>query len=143
MAKVLVSYPSTQEEQQILHIGKTSFENEKSILTPDHIQQYIDEIQAIEVEDSISSYITNLVGNLRTPDPYIQYGPSPRASLSLLAMAKGIAFLAKRKHVTQDDVKHAYLPTVRHRVIPSYQMKVDKIDMDDFLVRKGSQVKAQ
>lgn len=119
--KVLVPYPSREEEAAILqrfHNNKREqlVEEVQVAAGPEELRACAEEIQQIHVEQQIMGYIADLVQASRT-HPHVYMGASPRASLALLRASKAFAALAGRKFVTPDDVQRACGPVLKHRLI--------------------------
>lgn len=140
MLKLLVTYPSRDEERRILdlmasHRGPARVD---PVMTPDQIiaaRQVLDEIY---MDDKIKDYIVNLVQATRDPRSFklqiadwIQYGASPRATIYLAMGARAMAFLAGRGYVTPQDVKDIAPDVLRHRVIISYEAEAEEKTSDD------------
>jgi MoxR-like ATPase len=89
------------------------------------------------VADAIDRYIIDLVNASRAPARYdaelakwIALGASPRGGIALDRAARANAWLEGRDHVTPDDVRAMALPTLRHRLILSYDASADGLDAD-------------
>jgi MoxR-like ATPase len=67
--------------------------------------------------------------------PLIEYGASPRATLSLTLAAKAHAFLQGRGYVTPQDVKSIAPDVLRHRLIVTYEAEAEDIDADEIVKR--------
>ncbi|MCK6457618.1 MAG: MoxR family ATPase [Phycisphaerae bacterium] len=142
MLKVVVNYPSRQEERAIL--DRMAFTRPElsiqPVMGPKDIvaaRQVIDEIY---IDDKIKDYIVSLVTATRTPGEFgldlkglIQYGASPRATIYLTLSAKAIAFLNGRGFVTPQDVKDIAPAVLRHRVIVSYEAEAEEKTSDDIV----------
>ncbi|MBU0936517.1 MAG: AAA family ATPase [Spirochaetes bacterium] len=61
---------------------------------------------------------------------YIEFGPSPRASLYLYRAARAMALLQGRDTVLPDDIKQAAPAVLRHRLVPSYEAEADRVQPD-------------
>lgn len=138
MCKVMVDYPTEQQEKQILSILEQ--EPKAKTITPiiwwkKKLTDYQKRVQSVIVSDAMKDYITELVALTRKPHPQIRYGASPRASIALMQLAKAIAFLEWRDHVIENDIQRAYLPVMRHRIILSYDAQVTGVSADDFLIQ--------
>ena len=66
---------------------------------------------------------------------YVRYGASPRAGQSLILAAKIRALLRGRYHVASEDLLAVALPTLRHRVMLSFEAQADGVDADALLGR--------
>ena len=116
MLKVLIDYPSLEEEQRIVRASMSGTIGDAPV-TPvvnlETIRRARELVKSIYVDERIEQYVTNLVFATRYPvqytldqlEPYIAYGGSPRASISLALAARSLAFLNRRGYVVPDDVR--------------------------------------
>ena len=109
MLKVWVTYPSKEEERQILDrmAATTDQHSVQTILQTEDILRLRTLVDQIYLDDKIKDYIIDLVFATREPTSYkldlqrlIQYGASPRATLYLTLAAKAQALLQGRGYVT-------------------------------------------
>ncbi len=144
MLKVRVTYPSRDEEIQILKAqGGAPVEKAKPKLDTQTLLAAREVVNGIFVDEKIYDYVANLVLATRAPEaahlselkPLISCGASPRASLCLIRAAKAQAFLAGRGFVTPQDIKSLGLDVLRHRVIVSYEAEAQGMASDDIVRR--------
>jgi len=144
MLKLKVTYPTREEERQILdRMAFTRGEpTVKAVVTPDEILAARDLVDQVYVDDKIKDYIVSLVFATRDPQgqgldlaPLIQYGASPRATLALTLASKANAFLNGRGYVTPQDVKTIGPDVLRHRVIVTYEAEAEDVDSDEIVRR--------
>ncbi len=142
MLKVLVTYPSKEEEKQILERMASHQKIElAACATPDKIVKARTVVDNIYVDEKIKNYIVNLVFATREPKTagleklasYIAYGASPRATIFLTQAAKAYAFLNGRGYVTPEDIKAIGLDVLRHRVLLSYEAEAENVSSDDIV----------
>jgi MoxR-like ATPase len=114
MLKVLVGYPTREEERLIMdRMASSAMPRASKVLAPEDIARARDVIEQVYVDDKIKDYIVNLVFATREPARaglkdlavYIEYGASPRASIFLSMAARAHAFMRHRGFVTPEDVK--------------------------------------
>ena len=111
------------------------------MVTPQDILRARKTVDEIYMDEKIEKYIVDLVAATRNPEEYkladlkglIQYGASPRASISLAVAAKAYAFLQGRGYVTPQDVKSIGLDVLRHRVIVSYEAEAEEKTSEDII----------
>lgn len=144
MLKVVVGYPSRDEERRILDTyddlgGKAEV---APVAEPGDILAARRVINTIYMDGKIKDYIVTLVHATREPQHYqlqlghlIETGASPRATLNLKLVARCLAFLAGRGYVIPDDVKAAALDVLRHRLRLSYEAEAEGISSED-IIRK-------
>jgi MoxR-like ATPase len=144
MLKLKVTYPTREEERQIL--DRMAFTNGeptvKAVVSPDEIMAARALVDQVYVDDKIKDYIVSLVFATRDPQgqgldlaPLIQYGASPRATLALTLASKANAFLNGRGYVTPQDVKTIGPDVLRHRVIVTYEAEAEDVDSDEIVRR--------
>ncbi len=139
MFKVVLDYPSFEEERRILdRMAFTAPEIQiKPIVTADEILQTRKVVDQIHVDEKIREYIVHLVFATRRPDQYkldvkhfIQFGASPRATINLTLAAKAWALLQGRTYVTPEDVKSIGPDVLRHRIILTYEAEAQAVTSD-------------
>ena len=140
MFKLLISYPTIEQEKEIL---KKNFSN--FIITPVITKLELLEarqlVSQIYLDERLIDYIVNIIFATREPLKYglekikdfIVCGASPRATIALAQAAKAIAFLQGRHFVTPDDIKYVATAILRHRLILSYQAAADDIHVDKII----------
>ena len=142
MLKLRITYPSKEEERRILdRMASTSLPvGAKPILSIDDVRRLRSLTDQIYLDDKIKDYIIDMVFATRDPSAYhidvqrfIQYGASPRATLSLTLAAKAHALLNGRGYVTPQDVKSIGPDILRHRVIITYEAEAEEMTADAVL----------
>jgi MoxR-like ATPase len=143
MLKLKVDYPTFEEERQIL--DRMSGESEPAaspVVSVADLNRARDAMYSIYVDDRIKDYVVRLVQATRRPREYkveleglVQYGASPRATLYLVAAARGHAFLRGRGFVTPEDVKAIGHDVLRHRLILSFEAEAESITSDELVQR--------
>ena len=142
MLKLWVTYPSKAEERQILDrmASTTQPAAVSPVLGTEDIVRLRGLTDRLYLDDKIKDYIIDLVFATRDPAAYdidvqhfIQYGASPRATLSLTVAAKAHALLQGRGYVTPQDVKSIGPDILRHRVIITYEAEAEELTADSVL----------
>jgi MoxR-like ATPase len=141
MFKVLVGYPSAEAEELVLtrhhatpeRNALRAFDVQKAA-TREDVLAAKDIIRATYVRPEVVRYVRSLVSATRD-DTNLLVGASPRAGLNLLMGAKSLARFDGRDFVTPDDIKSAFLPALRHRVVLSPSSELEGISVDDALRR--------
>lgn len=141
MLKLLVEYPSREEERVILdrmahHRGVPQV---SAVIEPEQVLAARAVLDEIYVDDKVKDYIVALVHATRNPrefklneiSEWIEYGASPRATIYLSMGAKALAFLGGRGWVSPQDVKDIAPDVLRHRVIISYEAEAEEKTSDD------------
>lgn len=119
--KINVSYPSLEEEIQILeskHEQKAKVEEDlvTALLSAKQIAEYQDTIKEIVVEKNLLKYIASIVDNTRS-NANLYLGASPRASIAIMDASKALAAINGRDFITPDDIKKVAIPVLGHRIL--------------------------
>ena len=141
MLKVVVGYPSKDEERKIVD-RLASGQPEPTVAKVARPEQLIAARKVVDqvfVDDKVKGYVIDLVHATRDPkeagisdlDGMIEMGASPRASLFLTRAAKASAFLQGRNYATPHDVKNLALDVLRHRVVVTYEAEAQGMTSDD------------
>ena len=139
MFKVVLDYPSFEEERQIL--DRMAFTHPETEIQPvvglDEIVRTQKIVDQIHVDEKIRDYIVKLVFATRRPDDLqldlkhlIQFGASPRATIYLTVAAKAWALLQGRDFVIPEDVKSIGPDVLRHRIILTYEAEAQSVTSD-------------
>lgn len=144
MMKVVVDYPSLEEELQVVDYAATTEEIPE--LTPiidlNDISKARKVTNQIYLDEKVKRYLVTLVHATRNPDqfglnlaPYLRVGASPRASINLALAGKAHAFLDGRNYVTPHDVKSIAMDVLRHRVTASYEAEAEGLASEHIIER--------
>ncbi len=144
MLKVVVTYPTPAEELEILRrqTGKVG-EAPRKVITPDVLLRARGVVRDVYVDEKVERYVVDLISATRDPAnhgladiaPLIEYGASPRATISLVLAGKAHAFLRRRGYVTPDDIRALGMDVLRHRVILTYEAEAENITSEDVVRR--------
>jgi MoxR-like ATPase len=139
LLKVVMDYPSEDEERAILKLHDAGFRShqlEQVGLTPVMGAEELARIRAVvrevQVADEVRDYILEIVRRTRQNE-YLLVGASPRAGIALLLVSKAMAALRGRAFATPDDVKQMALPVLRHRLILKPEAEVEGLNADRIL----------
>jgi MoxR-like ATPase len=141
MMKVLVDYPSDEEEAVIV---------ERVIGPPIHIGAVADlqqlaalqkECRAVYLDPSLVQYAVRLVSATRTPEKhgikdiarFITYGASPRATIGLAEGARALALMRGRHYALPEDMLDLVPDVLRHRIALSYEALSEGVTPDKII----------
>jgi len=138
LLKLQVPYPAAQDEVRLLANVQNGFESrelDKMDLKPivaELLEQAQQELKSVTVEEALFSYIVQIARRTREW-PSLSLGASPRAAVSLMAVAKAVAAIDGRDYVIPDDVKASSHPVLRHRIIMKPEADLEGITPDQVL----------
>ena len=142
MLKVVIDYPTKEEEKMIL---RSQIKNEKptnkQILKTEDILRAREVVRKVYLDEKIENYITDIVFASRFPEKYglekfktmISFGGSPRATISMALAAKAYAFIKRRGYVIPEDVRAVCTDVMRHRIGLSYEAEAENITTEDII----------
>lgn len=141
--KVVVDYPTAEEEREIVYrMGVTSPEPNQ-VLTPEELTRLQGVASRIFVHHALVDYVVRLVLATRTPGDHglsdiaswVSYGASPRASLGIISASRALALVRGRDYVLPQDVVDVVPDVLRHRLVLSYDALVDGVPLDHVISR--------
>ncbi len=136
MLKVVITYPSMDEERMIIRQQIQFATNTlQQIIEPAEVLKARELVKQIYLDDKIEKYILDIVFATREPAKYnlqklqglITYGASPRASIALAMASKAHAFIKRRGYVIPEDVRAIAMDVMRHRIGLSYEAEAENI----------------
>ncbi len=144
MLKLVVGYPSRDEEREIVNrmAGDTP-PLPSPVVEPDVILQARAAVNQVYIDNRIKDYVLDIVGATRDPSaaglkelrPLIQIGASPRATVLMVRAAKAHAVLAGRGYVTPEDVKLLAPDILRHRVLVTFEAEAEEVSSAQIVQR--------
>lgn len=135
MVRLSLGYPSPKDEAAMV-LNRQSADPLRALtplLTREALVSLQDEVERTYLSDSVVTYIVTLITATRN-HPDILRGASPRATLSVTAMAKAVARLRGRDFVTPADVKEVFVSTVAHRLLLSPRAEAKGRQAQDILL---------
>ncbi len=148
MFKILVDYPSFEEELTIAEITTSAgLPTLQPLLSREDVLSLQRTVRKVLVARAIARYVVHLVRATRpgldgTPDfvdKYLTWGAGPRACQAILLGAKAAALLDGRVHVSLEDIRYTAFPVLRHRLVTSFTAESDGV-LPDHIVEKLFQV---
>lgn len=139
LMKILIDYPQSAEEEQILarhHGGTLTMSLEEAGMTPvwDAAALLLmrQQVREVQVDAALIQYIVAIVLETRQ-HPMLELGASPRGSIALLQSAKACAAYGGRDYVIPEDIKSMTVPVLRHRVVIRPELEIEGIRPDQVL----------
>jgi MoxR-like ATPase len=141
MLKVLVDYPSANEEFVIVERMTGRLDPIQEVLSTASLQELQREADRVYVDPALMEYAVRLSTATRAPkahgmpdlERYITYGASPRASINLILTARALAFVRGRNYALPQDVLDMARDVMRHRLVLSFEALSDNVTADDVL----------
>lgn len=142
MLKVIVDYPSLEEEKLII---RQNISGEKAkvlpVATAKDILDAREVVAQVYIDEKIEQYIADIVFATRYPEryqledlkPMITFGASPRASINLAKAARTFAFMKRRGYVVPEDVRAIAHDVLRHRIGLSYEAEATNVSTEQII----------
>ncbi|HHX32078.1 MAG TPA: AAA domain-containing protein [Bacteroidales bacterium] len=142
MLKVIISYPTKEEEKKIIH--QNIFEPvvvDKAVISVDEILEARKIVREVYIDEKIGRYIVDIVFATRFPDQYgmaglkdmIEFGASPRASINLALAARAFAFIKRRGYVIPEDIRAVCHDVLRHRIGLTYEAEANNLTSEEII----------
>ncbi|NSX03333.1 AAA family ATPase [Cupriavidus gilardii] len=143
MMKVLVGYPSEDEEVVIVNRVTGPRIDVSPIATPEQLAELQEECRNVYVDPGLIQYAVRVVAATRKPasyglddlDRYVTFGASPRATIGLIEGARALALLRGRHYAVPEDVIDLVPDVLRHRLSLSYEAMSDGVTADALIGR--------
>ena len=142
MLKVLVDYPTLEEEKRIVrnHINGMQLES-KPVVNLQEIISAKELVKSVYIDERIAQYIADIVFATRYPEKYklseiknyISFGGSPRASINLALAGRACAFIKRRGYVVPEDIREIVFDVLRHRIGLTYEAEAQGVKADELI----------
>ncbi|MGI6797626.1 AAA family ATPase [Gordonia sihwensis] len=141
--KVLVDYPSVEEEREIVYRMGNVPPTASQILDPAATIRLQQLAANVFVHHALVDYVVRVINATRRPaevglgevDQWLAYGASPRATLGIVAAARALALIHGRDYVIPQDVVEVIPDVLRHRLVLSYDALADEVSPDHIITR--------
>lgn len=142
MLKVIIDYPTLEEEKKIMRENLVGgLPQVMPVTTAEEIMRAREVVSQVYIDEKIEQYIADIVFATRYPDRYnlkelsdlITFGGSPRASINLAKAARAYAFIKLRGYVVPEDVRAVAHDVLRHRVGLSYEAEANKVTAEEIV----------
>jgi MoxR-like ATPase len=144
---VRIDYPDATAEKQILYLAREEAADAGMAPNPGNAgvsQEQIflarREVLDLYMAEPLEQYLIQLIQATRNPAAYgedlgrwVQYGASPRATISLDRAARAHAWLAGRDFVSPEDIQAMAPDVLRHRLILNYEAEADGVTTDQVI----------
>jgi MoxR-like ATPase len=138
MFKVLVDYPSANEEFVIVERMIAGLEKVHAVMDVGELRQMQRAVHSVFVDPALINYAVKVASATRNPSsagladltPYITYGVSPRASIYLITGAQALALVHGRQFVLPEDVRSIAPDVLRHRLVLSYEALSEDVGVE-------------
>lgn len=140
MLKVVIDYPSKNEEQLIIRQNVQGLKQPaiNAVVSTNEILNARELVRQVYMDEKVEQYIIDIVFATRYPETYnlsklkplISFGGSPRASINLALASKAYAYLNKRGYVIPEDVRNICKDVLRHRIGLTYEAEAENINVE-------------
>lgn len=144
MLKVVIDYPSLEEEKRIIRRNiQPSTASVVPVVTAEDIKRAREVVTQVYIDEKIEQYIADIVFASRYPERYglselkslITFGASPRASINLAKAARAYAFIHRRGYVVPEDIRAVVHDVMRHRIGLSYEAEAVNVSAEEIVSR--------
>ena len=141
MLKVLVDYPSHDEELTVVSRSLEEAPELAQVLSLEDLQELQREVAAVYVDPALISWTVDVATATRRPKghglddvaDYVAFGASPRGPISLVAAGRALAVIRGRDYVVPADLEALVRDAFRHRLVLSYRALAEEVAPDTIL----------
>ncbi|MCF0188353.1 MAG: AAA family ATPase [Bacteroidaceae bacterium] len=143
MLKVVIDYPKMDEERRIIRANLDGSQKKaiKPVMSINDILEAREVVRQVYLDEKIEGYIADIVFATRTPEKYgladlkdyIEFGGSPRASISLALASRAYAFIKRRGYVVPEDVRAVAHDVLRHRIGLTYEAEANNVSAEEIV----------
>ncbi len=141
---VAIGYPSTEAERRILQLVRSEAQNKPpeapTVISQENLFAARQEILAMHMAPAVEEYIIQLIMATRNPELYgddlaswLEYGASPRGTISLDRCARAHAWIQGKDFVSPDDIQAVFFDVLRHRILLSFEAEASGVTPDKVL----------
>lgn len=131
--KILIERPNAATLERILYTTTTNAETKlEPMFKLNEMMSLQKLLRAVPIANSAISYIVRLTEATHT-HPLVRLGASPRGAQAITLAAKGYALAANRPNVELEDIRRAAYPSLRHRLLLSFEAEVEGTRTDDVI----------
>jgi MoxR-like ATPase len=129
MLKVVVGYPTPEDELTVVERSLAGLAEVRRILDLDELMSLRDAVSRVYVDPALSRYAVQIASATREPasvglidlKPYIAFGASPRGPISVVTAARALALIRGREYVLPQDIRELATDAFHHRIVLSYE----------------------
>ena len=143
MLKVVIGYPTKEEEKRIIrsNVAPQGMLKPNAVVKPEEIVRARKVVREVYMDEKIEQYIIDIVFATRVPEQYklanyknlISFGASPRASINLALAAKAYAVIKRRGYVIPEDVRAICHDVMRHRIGLTYEAEAENMTTENII----------
>jgi MoxR-like ATPase len=141
MLKVLVDYPSHDEELTVVSRSLEAAPDLAQVLSLADLQELQTEVAAVYVDPALISWTVDVATATRQPKEhglddvadYVAFGASPRGPISLISAGRALAVIRGRDYVVPGDLESLVRDAFRHRLVLSYRALAEEVAPDTIL----------
>ena len=136
MLKVVVGYPSPEDELTVVERWLAGLAEVRQILDIDELMSLREAVTSVYVDPVLSRYAVQLACATRDLEsvglaelkPYVAFGASPRGPISVMSAARALAVIRGRDYVVPQDLRELATDALHHRIVLSYEALAADVD---------------
>ena len=134
MIRLSLGYPNPKDEVAMVLNRQSGnpLQSVTALMTRENLAALQETVAQTFMSDVVVAYLVDLVSATRDHEDILR-GASPRATLSVTAMAKAVARLRGRDYVIPNDVKEVFSHTIAHRLILSPKAEAQGLTPEQIL----------
>ena len=134
MIRLSLGYPNPKDEIAMVLNRQSGnpLQSVTKLMTRESLAALQETVAQTFMSDVVVAYLVDLISATRNHEDILR-GASPRATLSVTAMAKAVARLRGRDYVIPSDVREVFTHTISHRLILSPKAEAQGLTPEQIL----------
>ncbi|MCR5281924.1 MAG: MoxR family ATPase [Lachnospiraceae bacterium] len=138
LCKLNLDFPSASDLKKIVYLteygqGKEEGTEAQRVCGREELLRMLQLVSRVPVAEPVMDHLIALIEATHQKNRYIREGASPRGAQAMLRMAKARAFIEGRFNISFEDIRWAFLPSLRHRIVLSFDAVSDGVSADQVL----------
>ncbi len=132
LLKIKVGYPTFEDEVGIVDrfTGDKVVDEPKKVFDKNTLIEMQKLVRQVPISNDLKKKVVKVVGMTRTNKKIVEYGASPRASMSIVMASKALALISGKKYVSSQDIIDVSYPVLRHRIILNFEAERQGLTTD-------------
>ncbi|TAL51888.1 MAG: MoxR family ATPase [Nanoarchaeota archaeon] len=143
LLKIRVEYPSYEDEMEIAtrYTGDKAAPKLKAVVSKNALLTMQEHTRQVPIAADVKEKVVKLVTMTRSERTLVEYGASPRATISLILASKARALMNGRNFVSVEDIRAMALPVLRHRIVLNFESERKGLTTDEAVKQLMAKVK--
>ena len=136
--KLNLDFPTDEELKKIVLLTEspdTDSKGARKVCGREELLRIREQIMQIKIADPVMDHLIRIVSATHEKNRFIREGASPRGAQAMVKLSRARAFMKGRFNVAFEDVRAVAYPSLRHRIIPSFDAVSEGVTTDAVIAK--------